>query len=278
MKNLICFLFISTSLISCGKSPQYNDSIPEHDSFTIESAQVSETRVVNVWTPPDYVENSDPLPVIYMLDGGIKEDFPHIANTIAELVKMEKIAPITDGAKEFRLFISDELFSEIGQRYRTTNHIGIIGESVAGLFIMETLMKRPDMFDFYIAMDPSLWWNDNHLVKTSKGYLAKFPSKEIRLWYAGSGVEDISPYTNQLAGVLKSEAPESPIWNYSDEPNEKHNTVFRATKEKALIWALPIARLDGLESGWNVIEAGGRQFAPMVRLTNFSFVQVTAKN
>jgi len=27
-------------------------------------------------------------------------------------------------------------------------------------------------------------------------------------------------------------------WQYSDEPNEKHNTIFRATKEKALTWML----------------------------------------
>jgi len=28
------------------------------------------------------------------------------------------------------------------------------------------------------------------------------------------------------------------VWKYSDEPEEQHNTIFRATKEKALIWTL----------------------------------------
>jgi len=64
-------------LMSCENAPQYNDPIPEHENFQIESIQVGETRVINVWTPPSYVESTESFPVIYMLDGGIKEDFPH---------------------------------------------------------------------------------------------------------------------------------------------------------------------------------------------------------
>ena len=58
----------------------------------------------------------------------------------------------------------------------------------------------------------------------------------MKFWFAGSSAEDISVYTNELNIIMKSQAPSSLIWKYSDEPNEKHNTIFRATKEKALIW------------------------------------------
>jgi len=267
MKNKNYIILISFFLFACGNKSQSQDLIPKHDSFKIESQQVDETRVITVWTPPSYESGNDSFPVLYMPDGGIKEDFPHIANTIAKLVKEKSIppiilvgientergrdltgisevdedakyCPITDGANDFRNFITQELFSEIEKRYRITNKKGIIGESLAGLFVMETFMLKPKSFDFYIAMDPSLWWNNNYLVRNANTLIENLPNKEIKLWFAGSSAEDISQFSNELAKVLKTDTPNQLKWKYSDEPNEKHNTIFRATKEKALKWAL----------------------------------------
>ncbi len=267
MRNVYCILVVSLFIFSCRNVPQNQDPIPNHDSFTIVSKQVGETRVINVWTPPSYENNDNAFPVLYMADGGIKEDFPHIANTIAKLVKEKSIAPIilvgientdrrrdltgasavkkdgeycplTDGATNFRNFITEELISEIDKKYRITSRKGLIGESLSGLFVMETFMQHPNSFDFYIAMDPSLWWNNHYLVRNSNTLFADFPNKEIKLWFAGSGAVDISKHTNELEKVLNSDAPGKLDWKYSDEPNEQHNTIFRATKEKALIWIL----------------------------------------
>ncbi|WP_179336003.1 alpha/beta hydrolase [Winogradskyella costae] len=268
MKNLICCFFISVIVYSCSNTPQYNDPIPPHDSFKLESKLLNETRVINVWTPPNYKTSNDSLPVLYMPDGGIvMEDFPHIANTISKLVDNKSIDPIilvgienidrrkdlsgasavkadedycplTDGAKDFRAFITDELMVEINSNYKTTNKTGIIGESLAGLFVMETFFLNPDTFDFYIAMDPSLWWNDHYLERNSKRFLKNSPSKTTKLWFAGSDSETISIHTNNLAKTLETNTPKGLIWRYSDEPKEQHSTIFRATKEKALIWTL----------------------------------------
>ena len=204
---------------------------------------------------------------MYMADGGIKEDFPHIANTLAKLIKKQKIkpiilvgientqrrrdltgftevekdkeiAPVVGGSEKFRAFISEELFPEINKRYRTTNEKSIIGESASGLFVMETFFLTPEMFDNYIAFDPSLWWNNHYLVRTAKEHLAKFPANEKRIWFASSNAEDIFPYTKELANIFKAENLPNLKWNYSDEPNEKHSTIFRATKEKAITWTL----------------------------------------
>ncbi|AUC81523.1 alpha/beta hydrolase [Lacinutrix sp. Bg11-31] len=267
MKNTFCIILLSLIVTGCIETTTVQDVIPNHDTFTIESSEVAEARVITVWKPADYFKTTDSLPVIYMLDGGVKEDFPHIANTISKLVESksippiilvgienterrrdltgasqikedEGIAPLTDGASRFRKFVSDELFLEINKRYRTTDYKGVIGESVAGLFVVETLLLKPEMFNFYIAMDPSLWWNNALITKTSKDYLSQFPETKQKFWFAGSNAEDISIYTNRLAKTLETNAPSTLTWTYSDEPNEKHNTIFRATKEKALIWAL----------------------------------------
>jgi hypothetical protein len=49
-------------------------------------------------------------------------------------------------------------------------------------------------------------------------------------------MKDIGPYTRDLAKILTLENFKQLNWKYSDEPKELHNTIFRAAKEKALIW------------------------------------------
>jgi len=267
MNKVLCFLLLPLLVLSYSKKFQYNDSVPEHDSLTISSKIVNEDRVINIWTPPNYDQSSDSFPVLYMPDGGVNEDFPHIANTIAELVEKKSIPPIllvgientergrdltgfsevdedakycplTDGAKDFRAFITEELMSEINKKYRTTDEKGIIGESLAGLFVMETFFQAPNSFDFYIAMDPSIWWNNHYLERMSSEFLKEFPDKKIKLWFAGSDAKDISTHTKNVAKTLGDNQSSNLIWKYSDEPDEKHNTIFRATKEKALTWIM----------------------------------------
>jgi len=259
----VCILFFA---FSCGNKQIFEDPIPIHDSFTLYSKYVNETRVINVWLPPDY-ENHTSFPVLYMPDGGTKEDFPHITNTLLQLVESKKIppliligientergrdltgsseveedakyCPLADGAKNFRAFITEELMTEIHKNYKVSSKKGIIGESLAGLFVMETFFLEPDAFDFYIAMDPSLWWNNHYLERKAEKFLTQFPQKHKKLWFAGSNAEDISTHTHNLVKSLEQNAPKELIWKYSDEPNEKHHTIFRATKEKALIWTL----------------------------------------
>ena len=266
MKSLCYILLIGISfLTSCTDSSLPNDPVPEHETFTIQSQLVGEDRVINVWVPTGYKTGPDTLPVMYMADGGIHEDFPHIANTLSTLIRQQKIkpiilvgientqrrrdltgfteveedkeiAPVVGGSAKFRAFIKEELFPEINKRYRTTGEKSIIGESASGLFVMETFFLAPEMFDNYIAFDPSLWWNNHYLVRTAREHLTSFPETEKRLWFAGSGTQDIAPYTKELAGIFKASPLPSLKWIYSDEPQEQHTTIFRATKEKAIIW------------------------------------------
>lgn len=261
-------ILILVTFSGCVNAKHPKDKVPLHDEFTIESKLLGETRNINVWTPPEYKNGTNSLPVMYMADGGIiDEDFPHIANTLAELItekkippmilvgiantqrrrdltglteveKDKEIAPIVGGSENFRAFIRDELFPEISKRYRTTSEKSIIGESLSGLFVMETFFISPEMFDNYIAFDPSIWWNNHYLVRTAKEHLATFSKAQKRIWFAGSSAEDISQFTNDLAEIFKAENLSNIKWNYSPEPKEKHNTIFRATKVKAIIWTL----------------------------------------
>ena len=241
------------------------DPIPNHETFTIDSRQVNEKRVINVWFPEEYKNSTISFPVLYMPDGGIKEDFPRIANTLSKLIKSKKIkpfilvgienterrrdltpptsvstdkeiAPIVGGSEAFRKFIKEELIPEINSKYRTSDEKGILGESLAGLFVTETFLLSPETFDYYIAFDPSLWWNNQQLLKDASNYLNAFPKASKRFWFAGSSAKDIFKNTNSLSEILSKNAVPNLKWNYSPEKKEKHHTIFRATKEKAFIW------------------------------------------
>ncbi|MBS1929325.1 MAG: alpha/beta hydrolase [Chitinophagaceae bacterium] len=259
------FVILLFSLSGCSSSKQFQDPIPLHTTFTLQSKQVGELRTINVWMPVEQLKTQDSFPVLYMPDGGIKEDFPHIANTLSKLINSGKIPPMilvgientkrrkdltgptvveTDkeiaaevgGSFPFRAFIQEELMPEINKRYPTTHKKGIIGESLAGLFVIETFLLHPEMFDYYIAFDPSLWWNNRYLEASAKTRLVEFPTTEKRLWFAGSGTEEIVESTRNLAKILEEEHLPQIGWYYSEELREKHSTIFRATKEKALIW------------------------------------------
>jgi predicted alpha/beta superfamily hydrolase len=274
MKNtawLIITFVAAFSFISKGISS--NDTIPQHDSLVIASEYVQEDRLINIWLPKAYQNSTDRFPVLYMPDGGMKEDFPHIANTLQKLIEAGKIppfilvgientvrgrdltgvseveedkqyCPLSDGAKDFRAFITSELMPEINGQYRTTGIKGIIGESLAGLFVMETFFLAPNTFDFYIAMDPSLWWNNYYLEKNAAKFLRKFPQANKKLWFAGSATKGIAEATQSVEQTLMKTSPDNLVWKYSDEPKEEHHTIFRATKEKAMIWSL-----NGINSG-----------------------------
>lgn len=267
MKNVYSYFLFFLLLINCAATTPPADPIPPHETININSEILSETRIINIWTPATYLSNNEPLPVLYMPDGGEKEDFPHIANTLAELIAArkipptilvgientqrrrdltgptdvaedKKIAPVVGGSANFRNFIKSELMPEINQKYRTTLEKGILGESLAGLFVTETFLLEPDLFDYYIAFDPSLWWNNHELERTAKNHLAQFPSTEKRFWFAGSDTPDIYTHTRNLATILKEMKLSKIKWSYADEPKEKHQTIFRATKEKAIIWTM----------------------------------------
>lgn len=262
--TLLTTLF--AALIGITPGLAQSDPIPPHDSLRVYSEILGEERVINVWMPPAYRENPSAHPVLYMPDGGIREDFPHIAHTLDSLVKSGRIPPLllvgientlrgrdltgassvkahekykipmTDGASHFRAFITDELMPHINRLYPNSGTKGIIGESLAGLFVVETFLTSPQSFHFYIAMDPSLWWNHAFLVKNARQLIAKNLQKPTLLWFAGSDTPDISRHTKKLARHLDAFARENLRWHYADKPREAHHTIFRATKVEALLW------------------------------------------
>lgn len=233
-----------------------DEPVPPHETFTIESAVLKETRRINVYMPPGYATAGDTrYPVLYMPDGGLQEDFPHLATTIDTAIRAgemrplilvgienterrrdmtgptgvdsdKAIAPRVGGSAAFRRFIRDELFPAIEARYRTTPSRAIIGESLAGLFIVETLVVEPAMFDTYIAFDPSLWWNDGQLVKEAAGRLRRNNPGDITLYLAASSEPEISRLTLEFSEAFKQAEGKGFTLHYQPMPGEAHATIY----------------------------------------------------
>ena len=240
------------------------DPLAVGETFTVESKGLKETRRVNVYLPPAYNAAPDTAryPVLYLIDGGIAEDFLHVAGLVQVssvngtmrpfiLVGIEntkrrrdvtgptdnpddkKVSKQVGGSAAFRDFIRDELMPQVKDRYRTTKESAVVGESLAGLFVVETFLLEPELFDTYIAIDPSLWWNDKKLVAGAGEQLAKRPKLEKRLYLATSDEKGISEPTTALADVLREKAPPGVKWHHEKMPEEGHGTIFHPAALKA---------------------------------------------
>lgn len=241
------------------------------ETFSIESRILGETRRINVYLPPVYSElRESRLPVLYMPDGGVAEDFLHVSGLVQVcvgngtmrpfiLVGIEntqrrrdltgptvnaddkKIAPKVGGAEAFRAFFRKELMPQVKARYRTTKEAAIVGESLAGLFVVETFFLEPDLFDAYIAIDPSLWWNHQKLVNDAAQSLRARPKLDKTLYLASSDEKEIVEATQRLATVLAKNAPSGVHWHYEKMPEEKHSTIYHPAALKAFraVFKLP---------------------------------------
>jgi predicted alpha/beta superfamily hydrolase len=144
----------------------------------------------------------------------------------------KKIAPRVGGSATFRKFLRDELMPDIRSRYRTTDETAIVGESLAGLFVIETFLLEPDLFETYIAIDPSLWWNDGASVKSTAERLRAQSKWSKTLWFASSG-EQRGDWIDRFAASLQANAPQGLMWHYEPMPQEKHSTIYHPAALKA---------------------------------------------
>lgn len=233
------------------------------ETFTIASKILSETRRINVYLPPGYAESPDArVPVLYMPDGGIAEDFLHVAGLVqvsvgngtmrpfllvgientqrrrdmtgpTENEEDKKIAPRVGGSEAFRRFFRDELMPQVKARYRTTDETAIVGESLAGLFVIETFLLEPELFDTYIAFDPSLWWNNQKLVNGAGQRLAARPKLKKTLYFANSSDSGLAVLAQRLTKALGKSGVPGISWHYEKMPDEKHSTIYHPAALRA---------------------------------------------
>lgn len=133
-------------------------------------------------------------PVLYLLDGrahfnaltGIVHHLSSDSSAVWRIPEMIVVAPTntkrtrdltpthvtsgpysqdSGGAATFVRFMQEELIPKIESTYRVLPERTLVGHSLGGLFVLSAFIERPALFRHYIAIDPSLWWDDQVLVK-----------------------------------------------------------------------------------------------------------------
>lgn len=143
-----------------------------------------------------------------------------------------KIAPKVGGSAAYRQFIREELMPQVRQRYRTTAETAIVGESLAGLFVVETLLLEPRLFNNYLAFDPSLWWNNGQLAKEGNP-LPRAAGRPPATVYPATSSRGDSKATRQLVETGGSEAARAGAWHHEPMPEETHATSYHPAAHRA---------------------------------------------
>lgn len=239
---ILIFLFF----ISFSARAQFKPEISKKEGFTIgetltfRSQILDEDREINVYLPEGYAVNgSEKYPVIYLLDGSREEDFIHVAGlvqfgsfpwiqmlpktilvgisnvnrqrdfTFPTTVAKDKIDfPATGSSEKFIRFMEQELQPFVNRQYHTNNSKTIIGQSLGGLLATEILFKKPDLFDHYIIVSPSLWWDSESLLKVKPHPQASRKAVYIAVGKEGAIMERTArKLYNKLKTQNKEKAP-----------------------------------------------------------------------
>lgn len=182
----------------------------------IHSSILNEKRTLNIYLPEGYNQNDSlKYPVIYLLDGSADEDFIHIAGlvqfanfpwvnllppsivvgianidrkrdyTFPTRNQKDKLQnPSSGGSKNFIEFIEKEVEPYIDTAFKVTSKKTLIGQSLGGLLATEILFTHPQLFDSYIIISPSLWWDDESLLQQSTATLKAIQKTKKAIYIA----------------------------------------------------------------------------------------------
>lgn len=133
------------------------------------------------------------------------------------------------GNEQFLQFIREELMPYIEANYKTESFKIFAGHSFGGIASINCMLTHPEMFNAYIAISPSFWWDGEYVLKLADKKLKKGSVLNKLLFYsdASEGATDSSSYhTNLLKfdGLLTDKAIKGLDYKYKYYPTETHMT------------------------------------------------------
>ncbi len=267
-------LIVLSLLIHLGavaqKESTYLQQLGLKDS--LYSKTLSETRTIYVQLPNGYdPESQQEYPVVYLLDGevllpalssvyknyyggfmpemiliGISNDHDRTKNLTPSTITTKYGMPFKEEngeAATFAQFLKEELIPFVENKYRATSFRTLVGHSYGGLFVCYELINDPKLFANYLAIDPSLDWDEQQLLKQAqKSSQIEFEGKALFMSMSGqlhmqdptitidNLMQDTSDFTLfsrsnvQFSNLLKEKGNGlKSYWKYY--PNDIHGTV-----------------------------------------------------
>lgn len=244
----------------------------------IQSKELAEKRIVNIYLPEGYnPKDSLKYPVIYLLDGSADEDFIHITGlvqfssfewvnqlpksivvgianvdrkrdfTFPSKVQAKIALPTAGHSDKFISFIEKELQPFIESKYHGGADRMLIGQSLGGLLATEILLKKPALFNKYIIISPSLWWDNGSLLEQNSTLLTASFAQPTDI-YIAVGKEGLTPTeiprvmevdANLLADKLKETKSENVQVFFEYLPMENHATIMHQAVMNAFTFLYP---------------------------------------
>ncbi|WP_159479473.1 alpha/beta hydrolase [Chryseobacterium sp. 18068] len=235
---------------------------------TIKSKILNEDRTLNIYLPQNF-DKTKSYPIIYLLDGSMNEDFIHVTGLVqffnqmysmpetivvgianidrkrdftfhTDLKDLQKDYPTTGHSDKFINFLEKELKPYIESQFKTTDTY-IFGQSLGGLLATEILLKKPEMFNNYFIISPSLWWDDESLLKQASQLLTKIPDTKKFIYVSvGKGehpvmVKDAEAFYD----VLKKSNKKNWTLEYKMMETDNHATILHRSLYEGLVKMFP---------------------------------------
>jgi predicted alpha/beta superfamily hydrolase len=218
--KLVALLALAMALVSTGaEAPKTENEIVIGRKWSIDSAVLKEKREYFVYVPALYNDRlyaQVRYPVMYLLDG--EEHFyaaaglvnfmseansqipPMIIVSVVNTDRQRDLTPVpskidmsgkenavfntSGGGDRFLQFMERELIPRIEADYRTAPHRTFVGHSLGGLTVLHSLLTQPGLYQGHIAIDSSLWWQDQFMVRRVQKKPIDVRGRETRVFMA----------------------------------------------------------------------------------------------
>jgi predicted alpha/beta superfamily hydrolase len=247
---------------------------------TLTSTVLNEQRKIWVYVPESADENlyaKEKYPVVYLLDGdahfyptvGMVHQLSTVnGNTVSPKMivvgipntnRMRDLTPskpkpgddplmppamvkYAGGGENFLKFIEKELIPYIDANYPTEPFRMFIGHSLGGLMVMHTFLEKPELFNAYVSIDPSMSWHKQQLLSAIKkaDFGEGYDDKTLFMGFANTLPEGMdtamvksqpsSPMTDIIRSILELNAhinKQNGSMNYQGKyyPDDDHGSV-----------------------------------------------------
>jgi predicted alpha/beta superfamily hydrolase len=216
---------------------------------SIYSEVLKEKRPLIIFNPGDDTTTfkRPAYPVIYVLDG--YAHFETLRTMIQELAVNEgnTVFPqmlivgilntpgnrnknLADGREDFTTFLEKELFPYIEKNYATAPYRILIGHSLGGLFASNTLLHHKELFNAYIATDPSIFFNNSEILKDAPKLLRQdLQQRKYYVAIAGPMNSDFgrefTRISHEWVKLLEADKNNHLRWSFKDYPDDDHHSV-----------------------------------------------------
>lgn len=235
---------------------------------TFRSKILNEERTFNIYLPQNF-DKTKSYPIIYLLDGSMNEDFIHVTGLVqffnqmyampetivvgianidrkrdftfhTDLKDLQKDYPTTGHSDKFINFLEKELKPYIESQFKTSDTY-IFGQSLGGLLATEILLKKPEMFNNYFIISPSLWWDDESLLKQADQLLSKSPdTKKFVYVSVGKGEHKVMVKdAEDFYAILQKSNKKNWTVEYKMMEGDNHATILHRSLYEGLVKLFP---------------------------------------